>query len=292
MISGFIMASQGQKISKSKSNAKNDPIDLINSYSADVVRYWTATGSLGRDIIFNEEKFKIGARLTNKLYNASKFVWFFLENYKPKKNTKLKPMDQWILSKFNEMRERFLNYFEKYEVGLAMQELENYFWNFCDNYIELVKVRLYNPEIYGEEAKESGQFACYYVLLEMLKMFGIYLPHLTEEIYQNTFKNQEGVASIHNMELTTLPAEIDKDLIKKGDEVCDIVSQNRGYKTDNKLSLKTKLTTVTITTSNEDFFKSVEDDVMAVTSAQKIEYIKGNTAVEIAGHIVEEKPAE
>ena len=123
-------------------------------------------------------------------------------------------------------------------------------------------------------------------------MFGIYLPHLTEEIYQNTFKAQEGVASIHNMELTTLPAEIDKDLIKKGEEVCDIVSQIRGYKTDNKLSLKTKLTTVTVTTENEDFFKSVEDDVMAVTSAQEIVYNNGNTAVEIAGHIVEEKPAE
>lgn len=289
MISGFIMASQGQKISKSKSNAKNDPLDLIASYSADVVRYWTATGSLGRDIIFNEEKFKIGARLTNKLFNASKFVWLFLENYTPKKDTKLKPMDKWIISKFNEMRERFINYFEKYEVGLAMGELENYFWNFCDNYIELVKVRLYNPEIYGEDAKESGQYACYYVLLEMLKMFGIYLPHIAEEIYQNTFKYKVGAASIHNIELTALPVEIDKDLIKKGEEVCDVVSQIRGYKTDNKLSLKTKLSKVTITSNNTDFFKSVEDDVMAVTSAQEIEYVEGNTAVDIAGFIVEEK---
>lgn len=292
MISGFIMASQGQKISKSKSNSKNDPIDLINSYSADVVRYWTATGSLGRDIIFNEDKFKIGARLTNKLFNASKFVWLFLENYKPKADTKLKPMDKWIISKFNEMRERFINYFEKYEVGLAMQELENYFWNFCDNYIELVKVRLYNPEIYGEEAKESGQFACYHVLLEMLKMFGIYLPHITEEIYQNTFKDKVGIPSIHNIELTALPEAIDKDLIKKGEEVCDVVSQIRGYKTDNKLSLKTKLTKVTITSKNIDFFKSVEDDVMAVTSAQEIEYVEGNTNVEIAGFIVEEKESK
>ncbi|MBQ3213525.1 MAG: valine--tRNA ligase [Clostridia bacterium] len=292
MISGFIMASQGQKISKSKSNSKSDPIDLINTHSADVVRYWTATGSLGRDIIFNEDKFKIGARLTNKIFNASKFVWLFLENYKPKKNTKLKPMDKWILSKFNEMRERFISYFEKYEVGLAMQELENYFWNFCDNYIELVKVRLYNPDIYGEDAKESGQYACYHVLLEMLKMFGIYLPHITEEVYQNTFKDTVGAPSIHNIELTALPVEIDKDLIKKGDEVCDIVSQIRGYKTDNKLSQKTKLTKATITSNNTEFFKSVEDDVKAVSSAQDIEYLEGNTAVEIAGFIVEEKESK
>ena len=288
MISGFIMASQGQKISKSKSNSKNDPIELINTYSADVVRYWTATGSLGRDILFNEDKFKIGARLTNKLFNASKFVWLFLENYKPNKTPNLKPIDKWIMSKFNEMRERFINYFDKYEVGLAMSELETFFWNFCDNYIELVKVRLYNPEIYGEEAKESAQYASYHVLLEMLKMFGIYLPHLTEEIYQNTFKEKVGVESVHNLELSSLPVELDKELNKKGEEVCDVVSRIRGYKTDNKLSLKTKLEKVTITTQNVDFFKSVEDDVKAVTSAQEILYKEGNTDVLVEGVIIEE----
>ena len=289
MISGFIMASQGQKISKSKSNAKNDPLDLISTYSADVVRYWTATGSLGRDIIFNEEKFKIGSRLTNKLFNASKFVWLFLENYKPKNNTKLKPIDKWILSKGREMQNRFKDYFDKYEVGLAMSELENFFWNFCDNYIELVKVRLYNPEIYGEEAKESARYACYYTLLEMLKMFGIYLPHITEEIYQNTFKATQEEKSIHNMQLTDLPVDIDKDLIKKGEEVCDVVSQVRGYKTENKLSLKTKLKSITITTNNKEFFTSVQDDIEAVTSAQEIKYVDGNTAVTVDGYILEEK---
>ena len=290
MISGFIMASQGQKISKSKSNSKNDPIDLINTFSADVVRYWTATGSLGRDIIFNEDKFKIGARLTNKLYNASKFVWIFLEDYKPTKEfTDLLPMDKWIISKFNEMRKSFISYFDKYEVGLAMSELENYFWNFCDNYIELVKVRLYNPDIYGQKAKESAQYACYYVLLEMLKMFGIYLPHITEEIFQNTFKDKVNASSIHNLELCELPIKEDKDLIKKGEEVCNIVSKIRGFKTDNKLSLKTKLEKVTITTENVDFLKSVEDDVKAVSSANNIIYKEGKTDVLIEGIIEEDK---
>ncbi|MBQ3048035.1 MAG: valine--tRNA ligase [Clostridia bacterium] len=287
MISGFIMASQGQKISKSKSNAKNDPIDLINTFSADVIRYWTATGSLGRDIIFNEEKFKIGARLANKLFNASKFVWLFLEDYKLKE-VELKPIDKWIISKFNEMRDRFINYFEKYEVGLAMSELETFFWNFCDNYIELVKVRMYNPDIYGQQAKESAQYACYHVLLEMLKMFGIYLPHITEEIYQNTFKDKEKVESIHNFELNELPIKKDLDLIKKGEEVCEIVSKIRGYKTDNKISLKTKLEKVVVSTKNIDFFKSVEDDVKAVTSAQTVEYLEGDLDVKVEGVIIEE----
>jgi len=290
MISGFIMASPGQKISKSKSNSKSDPIDLINTFSADVVRYWTATGSLGRDIIFNEDKFKIGARLVNKIYNASKFVWIFLENYKPKDNTKdLLVMDKWIIQKFNEMQEKFIKYLDKYEVGLAMNELENFFWNFCDNYIELVKVRLYNPNIYGEEAKESAQYACYKVLLEMLKMFGIYVPHITEEIYQNTFKTTVCTPSIHNLTLQKIEIDNDEKLVKLGDEVIDAVSQVRGFKTDNKISLKTKLELVEITCNNIDFFKEAENDILAVTSAQKIEYKKGPLNVEIKGVILEEK---
>ncbi len=288
MISGFIMASQGEKISKRKGNANTDPIKLISTYSADVIRYWTATGSLGRDIIFNEDKFKIGARLVNKLYNASKFVWLFIENYAPKENTKLKQIDKWILSKFAEMQKKFINYFEKYEVGLAMNELESFFWNFCDNYIELVKVRLYNPEIYGNEAKESAQYACFYCLFEMLKMFGIYLPHITEEIYQNTYKTLIGALSLHQLQLDAPKVKEDKGLNTNGDEVCQIVSQVRGFKTDNKISLKTKLEKIIISSPNIEFIKQCESDIKDATSALEIIYEKAEkTSTQIQG-IIEE----
>lgn len=290
MISGFIMASQGEKISKKKGNTNTDPIKLISNYSADVVRYWTATGSLGRDIIFNEDKFKIGARLVNKLYNASKFVWLFIENYAPKENTKLRQIDKWILSKFAEMQKKFINYFEKYEVGLAMNELESFFWNFCDNYIELVKVRLYNPEIYGDEAKESAQYACFYCLFEMLKMFGIYLPHITEEIYQNTYRTLIGALSLHQLQLGALSVKENKELNAHGDEVCQIVSQVRGFKTDNKISLKTKLEKIIISSPNIDFIKQCESDIKDATSALEIIYKKSEkTSTEIQGIIEESK---
>lgn len=284
MISGFVLASAGQKMSKSKSNAKTDPLELINNNSADVIRYWTATGSLGKDILFSEDKFKIGARLVNKLYNASKFVWLFIENYEPDCKTKLLPLDKWILSKFSQMSKKFRNYFDKYEVGLAMNELESFFWNFCDNYIELAKVRLYNPEIYGQEAKKSGQFAIYNVLLETLKMFAIYLPHITEEIYQNTFRDSLKVKSIHLLEFAKPIIDEDIQLIKNGDEVCSIVSQVRGFKTDNKISLKTKLERAVITTNNIDFVKSCESDIKDATGIINIKYEKGdNSQIQVEG---------
>lgn len=289
MISGFIMASAGQKISKSKNNSKTDPLDLIATYSADVVRYWTATGSLGRDIIFNEEKFKIGARLVNKLYNASKFVWLFIENYKPQGAPELTPIDKWLLAKFAEMQEKFNSYFEKYEVGLAMSELENFFWNFCDNYIELVKVKLYNETADNKLEVESAKYTCYTVLLEMLKMFGIYLPHITEEIYQNTFLSTVCAPSMHNLEFTNFGDFANVDIITKGEEVCDIVSQVRGYKTDNKISLKTKLTKIVIHCRDAEFIETCKSYIKDATNAEEIKIKEADkTAVDVLGIVEEE----
>ena len=285
MISGFIMASAGEKISKSKNNAKSDPISLIDTYSADVTRYWTATGSLGRDIIFGEEEFKNGQRLLNKLYNASKFVWQFVDGYTPKE-VKLLPMDEWLLNKFNAMYDNFIRYFEKYEVGLAMGELESFFWNFCDNYVEIVKNRLYKPEIYGEEAKESAQYVCFNALLGMLKMFAIYMPHVTEEIYQNTFKDVIGEVSIHKLQIGKFEQFANSDIIDMGDEVVSIVSKIRQSKSEAKVSLKTIIKNVDIGTKYVDFVESCKDDIRAVMSIKELNINNGDQV--IVGDFIEE----
>ncbi len=284
MISGFVMADKGQKISKSKSNAKQSTADFIKQYSADVVRYWTATGSLGRDIIQSEDTLKNGAKLVNKIYNAGKFIWQFLQDYSPR-NIELLPMDKWIISKFNKMFVNFKNYFEKYEIGLAMGELESFFWNFCDNYIEIAKNRLYKPEIYGEQAKESAQFTCYTVFLKMLTLFAIYLPHITEEIYQNTYLQNEKIISIHKFELSSILTNETDSIIKNGDLVVDIVSKIRQFKSENKLSLKTEIDNVTITAPNLDFIRQCEADIKAVTSVHELKYENGELDVKI-GNII------
>ena len=279
MISGFVMADKNEKISKSKSNSKMSPETLIDEKSADVTRYWTSTGSLGRDIIFSEEEFKNGAKLVNKIWNASKFVLSFLENYEPTQ-TQLLPMDEWIIAKFNDMQKHFISYFEKYEIGLAMSELEKFFWNFCDNYIEIAKNRLYKPEIYGEKAKQSAQFACFVTLKEMLKMFAIYLPHITEEIYQAYFKKFDKEISIHKCNLSQIEIKTPQNIITYGDEVCEIVSQIRRYKSENNLSLKEEVSELTIK-GYPDFIKRVEYDIKAVGNVKEIIYENGEKFVGI-----------
>ena len=289
MISGFVMADKGEKISKSKSNSKMDPISLIENYSADVTRYWASTGSLGRDIIMSEDELKNGAKLVNKLYNAGKFIWLFLENYTPSA-CELLPMDKWIIAKFNKMHANFIRYFEKYEIGLAMNELEGFFWNFCDNYIEIAKNRLYKPEIYGEKAKESAQYASYHVFLGMLKMFAIYLPHVTEELYQNTFISTVKEISIHKLQLSTIDETVADDIIvKAGDEVVDIVSKIRTFKSENKISMKTRIESMDISSPNAEFIKSTDYDIKAVGSIENLNITEGERNISFGNIIPDEK---
>lgn len=279
MISGFVMANKDEKISKSKSNSRMAPETLLKEKSADVTRYWASTGSLGRDIIFTEEEFKNGSKLVNKIWNASKFVIGLLQGYKPKE-TQLEPMDKWVVAKFNDMQKKFRDYFEKYEIGLSMNELEKFFWNFCDNYIEIAKRRLYNPEVFGEKATNSAKYASYKVLFGMLKLFAIYVPHITEEIYQDYFREFEKEKSIHLTQIDQIKAEHNQDIIKGGDEVVEIVSKIRQYKSENNYSLKEELSDVTLL-GYSDFIKSVDYDLKGVGGIVNLHFESGEKDIKI-----------
>ena len=270
MISGFVMADKDNKISKSKNNAKFSPESLLNEKSADVTRYWSATGSLGKDIIFSEGEFKNGAKLVNKIWNASKFVLSFLTDYEVVE-PKLLPIDKWVIAKFNQMQKNFRNYMDKYEIGLAMAELERYFWNFCDNYIEIAKRRLYNPQIFGQDATDSAKYACFMVLKEMLKMFAIYLPHICEEIYKDYFEKYEKEISIHKTQMQTINIDADDNIIKQGDDVVEIVSNIRKYKSENNLSLKYEIENLEIK-GYPEYVKEYDGDIKAVGCVHNIIY--------------------
>ncbi|MCQ2564484.1 MAG: valine--tRNA ligase, partial [Clostridia bacterium] len=239
IVNGWVMADKGIKISKHLANSKMNLNDLLTNYGSDVIRYWCANGAYGRDVMFSDEGLKDGLKLQNKIWNASKFVLSFMEGYTPTKPKTILPMDRYIMNKFNEAYEKTYAFYEDVEMGYAKNEIEKFFWNFCDNYIEISKKRLYQPEVYGEDAKQSAQWACYNVLLGMLKLFAITMPHITEEIYQNYFRQFEKEKSIHLCTLSKIDVENEPDIIANGDMIIDIVSRVRQFKSENKLSLKT-----------------------------------------------------
>ena len=292
MISGYVTSSNGDKLAKSKGNDKNSPQNIIANYSADVTRYWAGSLSLGKDTAFSFDAFDSGKKLVNKIWNASKFVLSFLENYKPT-HVKLEPMDKWIIEKCKQVQKSFTKHLDNYDMSLALNELERFFWNFCDNYIEIVKRRLYNPDVYGQDLCDSAKYASYTVLLSMLKMFSPFLPHITEEIYMAYFAEHEQQSSIHVSNYYNFDnAEINKELIVNGDEVVDIVSNIRQFKSVNKISQKVFISSLEISSDKVDFLKSVEYDIKAVGSINNITYVCSSQQNLSFGEIIEESKQE
>ena len=247
MISGFVMAGKGEKISKSKSNSKNEPFQLIAEYSADVIRYWAASGRLGTDITFSEETLLRGKKLINKIFNASKLIEMHLEDYEDRPFDNFEYFDKWILGRYQEMEKSFIKYLDEYEVGLALNTLEKFFWNFCDNYLEIVKHRLYRPEEFGQIQRYSGQKTVYIILYKLLQKFSIYFPFVTEEIFQAIYKNNK---SIHTTEIELMNYKFNQE-VKNGNLLLEIISEARGIKTNNNVSLKTEIKNMSLGLSKD-----------------------------------------
>lgn len=292
MISGHVMAAKGEKISKKKSNSAMEPAELIESVSADAVRLWTSSGSLGNDIAYSEEEFKNANKLINKIWNAAKFVIMQLEGFEKQDDNgnsvvlnpfqkadrvELMHMDKWIIASYNTMLRRFENYLEKYELGLAIGELEKFFWSYCDDYIEIIKNRVYKPEIYGENARKSGLYASYYTLLGIVKCFAIYIPHVTEEIYQGYFVNFENAVSIHQAVIEPLPEakEFTANEFEIGETALKIISELRRYKSENNLSLKAEIDNVEIALPDSIDLGDSLEDIKATCSCNNISIIQG-----------------
>jgi valyl-tRNA synthetase len=274
MICGFVLAKKGEKISKSKNNSADSPMELIKRNSADALRYWASGAKLGTDTMFSEEELKLSKRFLTKLWNAASFCIMQLEDYNGAEPQELKPVDKWIIERIKKVGNTAATYLEQYELGLAKHEIDEFFWNdFCDNYLEIVKDRLYKPEIHGEAERLSGQYAIYKVLLEILKLYAIYVPYITEEIYQCYYRNFEKSSSIHSLQWSMKSKTEDKELLSFGENLKSIIGQVRRYKSERNLSLKEPICCLRITAldKQEGYIRKSLMDIKHCTKAEEIE---------------------
>ena len=288
MMSGYVLASKNEKISKSANNAKAGPEQLIDQRGADAVRYRALWWQLGKDIVFDEWEIKNWQKLVTKLRNASSFVQMMIgENYQEEIPENIYPSDRRIISRLTETINWMRKDLDNYEFGLAKIKFEEFFWrDFCDNYLELVKVRLYKPELFenGEEKKKSGQYTLNKVLWDILRLVAPYLPFITEEIYQTIYKNTIKTESIHiceypsSDERKSIITRDSANALKEMEEVSVVIEQVRKFKSEKQISIWAELTSIEVQApeNSTKIIQNYLDDIIGITKAKEINFIQGS----------------
>ncbi len=272
-ISGWVLDPYGKKMSKSKGNVIA-PQEIMQKYAADALRFAAAGSRLGEDSAFQEKELVTGRKLINKLWNAARFCFQHLEGYDGAKPEKLEPFDRWLLSKLSRLTMLATESFEAYDYSKLRLEADTFFWHtFCDDYLEMVKDRLYNAAR-SPEGKRSAQYTLEHALLVILKLMAPIMPHITEELYQQHFAQKEKQKSIHG---SSWP-ESDKTLLdeqaeRAGAIASTIIAAVRKYKSQRGLSLKQELAEIVLRSTLENFQQIVtkmEADLKAVTQAKAL----------------------
>ena len=181
-IHGIVRDANGLKMSKSLGNGI-DPLEIIDQYGADALRFTLATGSsAGNDTRYSDEKVKASRNFANKLWNAARFVQMNLDGeLADGLPEKLEQEDKWILSTLNNVIKAATENIEAFDLGLAAQKAYDFIWDeICDRYIEIVKLRLNSED---KEVKDNARRVLVYVMKEALKLLHPFMPFITEEIY-------------------------------------------------------------------------------------------------------------
>ena len=273
MISGHALDPHGKKMSKSVGNVV-EPQEMIEKYSSDSLRYWSAGSKLGDDLSFQEKDLVTGEKFITKIWNASKFCFMHLEDYSDKK-VELEAVDKWFLGELNKVIIGATGSFDKYEYARTKADVDKFFWQvFCDYYLEIVKDRIYNPDKRGKEGRESAQYALYHGLLGILKMMAPIMPYITEEIYQMYYASREKLESIH---VSSWPSTVKvDDCSGLGELLVFVIGRVRRAKSDKNVSMKEPVKMLNIVGKiSVKEFESIEGDIRSTTGAETVEYEKG-----------------
>ncbi len=276
-INGWMLDPKGKKMSKSKGNVI-EPQVMIDKYSADALRFMAANSKLGDDLPFPEKELVAGQKFITKFWNAAKFGIMHLEDYKDGKATEA--FDKWFLIKLNKLIKSSTESFNKYEFSKSKASTEKFFWQIlCDNYLEIAKDRLYNPDKRGKAARTSAQYTLYTGILTCLKLMAPITPYFTEEIFHLFFNKKESAKSIH---ITEWPKEIkvDNKLEAAGTLAVDIIAEVRRIKQEKNISLGKEISQLTIKTKHEAALKPFLDDIQSTTKAESIQF-KGEATAEV-----------
>ncbi len=312
MLSGWCLASDKTKMSKSKGNIVT-PTGLIGDFGADSVRYWAGSSTLGADTAYNEGQIKVGQKLVTKLKNASKLCLQTIEKSDILSKThedifvsvsEIKnPIDKVMIQKITQTFEDYKGFMQEYEYSKALDIIEKFFWNdFCDNYLELVKTRSYGllAQIYEginlsdnekniiSEGQNSASTTMYICICLILSMFAVFLPNICDEIYKESKlrekTNKESIHEIGFFSLILIKSEKNDIDFAKYNAIIEILNAARKAKSESSVSIKTKLTGLEIPQEIANLFgKNLQDlsEIKDLLNAINCDEINTNNGTEI-----------
>lgn len=277
MINGWCLAPDKQKMSKSKGNVLL-PDKLLETYGADVIRYWAASARLGADTCYCDNVMKNGKRLVTKLWNAGKFILSHFDKVEglsqPLSLHALQithTLDKWLLQSLAALTQKVHLHLLAYGYAEALEQVERFFWSvFCDDYLEISKTRVYNTIQQDDRGQSSAIVTLYHAFYGLLQLFAPILPHITEELAQGLYPHKGSIHQRGNWPKwaldTTLklsPAQIDQVA-----HLREILRLVRKAKADGKLSIKAPIQLLTI--SGTVLEEDLKQDLQAVTAATTI----------------------
>ena len=284
-ISGWVLDPDRKKMSKSKGNVVT-PMALLEKYGSDGVRYWAASGRSGTDTAFDPNQMQVGRRLAIKLLNASKFA---LASPEPQ-GAITASVDCAMLRKLASLVDAATHDLEDYDYARVLQRTEEFFWRFCDDYLELVKGRRYGEQ--GPPGAASANASLAAALSVLLRLFAPFLPFVTEEVW-----SWWRPGSVHQAPWPTR-AEVDalvpdhSDSRRQIDQqtydwATDVLFEIRKQRSEAKQPLKVPITRVSITAEPEmaALMAQVEADLKAALRVQEFEWSAGSPrAFVVAGY--------
>ncbi|MGE0753880.1 MAG: valine--tRNA ligase [Alphaproteobacteria bacterium] len=288
MISGWCLAADKTKMSKSKGNVIT-PVELIQEKGTDSVRYWASTSRLGADTAFSEDLLKIGKKLVNKLWNASNFAALNLDKLRVRPTTAAKDvasgvicetMDLWVIGKLHDAIKTADQCFLDFEYADARVAIEDFFWNsLCDNYLELVKSRAYDPEGKNPKGQQSALTTLYHCLDGVLRLFAPFVPHVTEELFSHIFDDKFAASgSLHARGMWPKHSDYSSNESARnhGDAFLEALDFVRKRKSLDNVSIKYPVERLVLQAANSSALPtpgdSMWEDLKAVGSIEHIEF--------------------